>query len=374
MEEDNVCRLCRRESEHLESLQSYREGLPISVLIMVICPIKITRSEPGNMPKFICGDCLEVILSAYKLREESIQSDRYFRECLESSSMDDEEPMLNIKQEPESCFADFLPIVVSESSRKNQDLTPSRSKRTYLPVQRNQATFPYKVDCHRKGLHKSLAWDYFGRLVYLNGDVVEDEASSLFCRLCIEENKAIKRRYKAEPISTGMIFTHLKNTHGIERDGVGGDEMKPNLIKTSPAPLGLTFHCTMEDCEKVFKIKICLEIHLQLEHTGIADELPTNMEYRVNKSQAGPSKSMAWTYFGSLLNLDMEIIDDQHNYCRLCANGGMLTKYVKSTSTTTLLHHIHEHHLKEKTKRKRFGGSLPSISSAKIAKGVDNLM
>lgn len=47
---DAVCRLCRRENDHLESLRGYREGLPISVLVMIICPIRIEMKKDA-LPK-----------------------------------------------------------------------------------------------------------------------------------------------------------------------------------------------------------------------------------------------------------------------------------------------------------------------------------
>lgn len=371
--EDHICRLCRRESGHLESLQGYREGLPLSVLVMIICPIKIERSEATNLPKFVCGECLEVVLSAYKLRDESLQSDRFFRECVVSASLSDEdEIVMTIKQEePSLSFAEPLPVVQHKQMKKLQN-EPTRHQKSPKKVVGKDEEFPYKVDCYKSG-NKSAAWDYFGRLVHLNNDVVEEEEGFLYCKVCVDEKKSIKTRYKGERISTGMIFTHLKTAHGIGKCDEYEEPTRSTVLSRAPAPViqGLTFPCSEIDCDEVFKLKICLEIHIGLEHTGIADAEPSNTDYRVEKSIADGRKSMAWSYFGPLLNSDSEVIDDAHNYCRLCVNDGILTKYLKSCSTTTLLHHVHDQHLKAKKRKRRFATDL-EISAATSTKIVKN--
>jgi hypothetical protein len=120
------CRLCRRESEHLESLQGYRDGLPISVIVMIICPVKIKPKD--ELPKLVCGDCLEVVLSAYKLREDSLESDRYFRENVDS--LMDEEQEISIKQEDETEFVEAfsMPSVSSfQPPRKKMKTTVKKT-------------------------------------------------------------------------------------------------------------------------------------------------------------------------------------------------------------------------------------------------------
>lgn len=363
----NICRLCRRQSPHLESLKGIREGLPLSVIIMVICPIKIEPKD--SLPRFICGDCMQVVLSAYKLREESIESDRFFREYINAKEFaedseeeeDEEEQPVSIKDEPTDYFADPLPTINTQPARKKQ-LQP----RDYTNV-----NFPFKVECHKKGKMKSSAWDYFGRLVDADGEVVYSEMGFYFCKMCVEEKKTIKGRYKGDSISTGMIFKHLMNAHGIGKEisRFDADDVKPFTAADAKAPAiqGLTFTCAAVGCNKVFKLKICLDIHQGLEHTEQAVE--ANSEFHVDTTQSKDLKSMAWSYFGALLDSNYEVIDDSHNYCRLCVGVGNLTKYLKSCSTSTLLHHIRDQHLQNK-KRKRFAGSDTSpVTAYKIAKG-----
>ena len=369
-----VCRLCRQESDHLESLQGIREGLPLSVLVMIICPIKIQRKD--NMPNFICFFCLEIVLSAYKLRDESIESDRYFRdtndkELLGEEAMEDVKP-IDADPLPVGFTVEALPEVV-ENNEKNFPRKKSRTSSSTTPrgIQldfRQDEEFPYEVDCYKSGKHKSSAWDYFGRLINKHGEIVESEANFYFCKLCVSDKRSLRKRYRDEKISTGMIFQHLRAIHGIDKETTGdeketttdtsdSDIPSKKIIKESPsAPWikGLIFSCPKSDCGKIYKLKICLDIHLSLEHTGIADEEPANTEYRVDLTRKDQAKSMAWSYFGPLLNSDYELLDEEHNYCRLCVANGEYLKYVKSCSTGTLLHHLRDRHTSIKRQRKKF--------------------
>lgn len=74
---ENVCRLCARPSSVLESVFGFENGRLISDLIAIICPVKIDVND--NLPKKICDECMEIIISATKLRETSVRSDLNFR-------------------------------------------------------------------------------------------------------------------------------------------------------------------------------------------------------------------------------------------------------------------------------------------------------
>ena len=267
-----MCRLCRRESNHLESLQGIRNGLPISVLVMMICPVKIIPKD--NLPKFICEDCLDVVLSAHKLRDESIESDRYLRQCLEPEQELEEYPVV-IKQEDNS-FAESLPVFevsyqnVPQASYKAshqshyKSVPVTRPKQAFKPRDarkfKSGEDFDYDVDCFKKGTGKSAAWDYFGRLVDGNGDIVQSEMGYFFCKICVTEKKTIKNRYKGDHISTGMIFIHLKVAHGIVKGNSAGSpstsktEEDPTFSTTPEVSAGLIFACPEEDCDKVYKV------------------------------------------------------------------------------------------------------------------------
>lgn len=393
---ETVCRICRRESDHLESLcHSIREGLPLSVIVMIICPIKIATRD--SFPKFICEDCLEIVLSAYKLRDESIESDRYFRMVnanpLIIEQQSDVVKTTGLKQEN-----DDDPIPFQRSSplttavEKDDETTKKSRTSSLLPLRlpprkiqmefRKNEVFPYSVDCFKRGRHKSNAWDYFGRLMNKEGEAVESEADFFFCKICVSEKRSIRHRYRSGNISTGMIFQHLKTKHGIlvEKELVVQEvafetvsdvktskkSITPSVAEpfTRPSIQGLSFSCTKKNCNKVYKMKVCLDIHLGIEHTGKAYEEPANTDYHVGTSVKDHSKSMAWSYFGPLLDSNYEVVDDERNYCRLCIGNGSSCSYVKTCSTTTLLHHLRDQHTQAKRKRKRF--EAPEISTGII--------
>jgi hypothetical protein len=200
-----------------------------------------------------------------------------------------------------------------------------------------------------------------------NGEIVDSEDGFYYCKLCVNERKTIKNRYMSANASTGMLFNHLKIHHGLIRENLeSGNESSSSPVQLVKKPIppkpiiqGLTFPCPEEECLREFNLKICLEIHRALEHTGIADKSPTQTDFHVSTTAAKDKKSMAWTYFGPLIDsTNNQIVDDSLNYCRLCVAAGNLDiKYLKSCSTTTLLHHVHDIHCGNKKKRKRFATS-----------------
>lgn len=359
--DENCCRICRQESGHLESLQSYREGLPISVIIMIICPIKIERAEPATMPKFVCAECLDIVLSSYRLRDESLQSDRYFRDGAKSAlSFDEVEEFINIKQEESLSFADPLPSTSAKQKKKIETRIP-RPQGLEKFQRTCEKDFPYRVECHKIN-KKSPAWEYFGRLVHLNGDIVRHDSNYNYCKLCVDEHRPMKTKYK-DTLSTSKLLKHIGKVHGIERDEDCDAQSTENSVHELPYP------CTKDGCEQIFKSKTALDIHTGIEHTGLAPAEPSNTEHRVDVSQKGARQSIAWSYFGPLLNSNSEVIDDDHNYCRLCVNEGIIKKYKKPDSscsgggsTNALLNHLQKVHLKLKPKPK--GRKRPRVDSA----------
>lgn len=76
------CRLCLTQSNsHFTDVSEVRDGFPISVIIMIICPVKITTAD--SLSEKVCEDCLEIVMSAYKLRDQSITSDRLLRDSVQ---------------------------------------------------------------------------------------------------------------------------------------------------------------------------------------------------------------------------------------------------------------------------------------------------
>jgi Zinc-finger associated domain (zf-AD) len=74
---EGKCRLCLSENSLFTNLTDVRDGLPISVIVMIVCPVKVEQDD--SLPKQVCDECLEIVLSAYKLRDLSILSDLSLR-------------------------------------------------------------------------------------------------------------------------------------------------------------------------------------------------------------------------------------------------------------------------------------------------------
>lgn len=74
---ESVCRLCMRQSTLLAPVFSFENGRLLLDLIALICPIKIDVND--NLPKNICEECKEIVISANILRETSVRSDIAFK-------------------------------------------------------------------------------------------------------------------------------------------------------------------------------------------------------------------------------------------------------------------------------------------------------
>jgi len=309
---DEVCRLCRKESGFYYSTNEFRESLPISVLVMVICPVKIQQED--LLPKQICDECLEVVVNAYKLREISIESDYYLRSQVNPTSQ-----LLNVKQESPLnviIFSDpldhhHLPGPQHHQHHQNQQkkaiVTPQPP-----PAKKKQSN-DFHVLCHNFE-RKSKCWQFFGKLVDEDDMDVESEKYYTFCRLCVAQ-KSLRTKYKASTVSTGVMFSHLKKAHNIRPI-----DMK-NEVSTDP---------TEEDAMP-------------------EEELPAGHQYQV-KSVKGPNRtSVGWNYFGVLVDREQELVESEAGYyfCRLCiAQTQSIHKRYKSDNISTgmMLKHLRKKH------------------------------
>lgn len=94
MDLSQICRLCRRQCDpcaNLITLSGYRSDVKIVELIGKVC-FDVSIEEFDGLPQQICEECLEILISAYRLQQESIKSDEYFRSKYS-------EPEVKIKQE-----------------------------------------------------------------------------------------------------------------------------------------------------------------------------------------------------------------------------------------------------------------------------------
>lgn len=78
---------------------SFEQGRLLSDLISIICPIRIDPCDDG-LPKSICGECKEIVMTAINLRETSVKNDIVFRsQAIAKNDRDRDSGRMNIKNE-----------------------------------------------------------------------------------------------------------------------------------------------------------------------------------------------------------------------------------------------------------------------------------
>jgi Zinc-finger associated domain (zf-AD)/Zinc finger, C2H2 type len=167
---ENVCRLCARQSQPLESVFSFQNGgRLLTDLIAVICPIRIDVND--NLPKQICEECLEIVVSASKLRETSVKSDINFRTGKFVISQEAPKLSTQIKQEKsvDEIIEDPLTSSYFETHSDNnseddesRDTTKSltakeKPTKTRKPVRlsENQFRWPCPSECGKSFSHQT---------------------------------------------------------------------------------------------------------------------------------------------------------------------------------------------------------------------------
>jgi len=321
------CRLCLCDSETLINVSEHREGLPISVLVMVICPVKI--QEEDLLPKQICDECLEVVVNAHKLRETSSTNERYLKDCVETTEV------ATIEEEEED--GEEVSSIIEEEYYAIEQEDEEEDVIEFDPTVTN-----YKVDCVRKGL-KSAVWGFFGLLVDQDGNAVES-IKNFYCRICVEDHQCLTPKYKAES-STSILFAHLKKVHDINRNDI------PETSDTSNGNSHLIEIVACTICNESFT-QGSIDIHKAIEHPNGCEKrvYENTSQYTVNCFKKS-SKSLSWDYFGALVDEQNQQIDEYHFYCRLCVEeeNKLSPKYTKNTSTSILLQHLKNSHTPKPT-------------------------
>lgn len=376
-----VCRLCLSESDKNTDVSDIRDGLPISVIIMIICPVKVELND--SLPKQICDECLEIVLSAYKLRDVSINTDRYFRNCgvevqeIQELEIEDHDQQEILKLEDEESLEEdevhedeAATATETEEIIEEDDYDMSKDELVVYDVSDQFITldpnFKWKIDCSPNvETKKSAVWNYFGYLQDVDDQHVASEKDYYFCKICVEQHQSLKPKYKAESIATSVLFSHLKRVHGIHKTDMIESSL-PNASHQVPELV------SCEICDKLFNSG-SLSIHMGIEHNHERSH-EKSTQYKVNCFK-NSSKSLAWDYFGALENHDSESLDDYYFYCRLCVEeeGKLNPKYTKNTSTSILLLHLKNAHI-PKTPEELAKRKLPepiTVSSSKRLKTDD---
>lgn len=305
---------------------------------MIICPVKISKND--NLPKVICDECLEIVLSAYKLKAVSSKSEQYLRSGSDYCAPEFISPSSNIKNnerspEPEEPIH-FVKYESDDSDNNCNFSTPD-----------NQAgRFSVKCDSASR---RSLIWNYVGALYDETGNVVCDDY--LYCSLCIANGK-IKRYIKNN--STSTVLQHLSAAHDI-----GKGKIRNNFEKPAEKPSLRTVSCDL--CNETFANKFTVLRHLHRKHFKESRDiqrvercsatLPKSnigRKERVVCDRASTSSkvSVVWNYFGRLVDVDGNEIPEgrDYNYCSLCSRSGVVSRFIASGSTTCLINHLKRKH------------------------------
>lgn len=369
--------MCLYEGESAADLSEIREGFPLSVIAMILCPVKIEESD--SLPKSICADCLETLTAAFKLRDVSKEAEQYMRSSLEEDAgqlteteAEEHQEIVYEKFPEEKLDASFQSDTEQESQLISIDseLITAQNADTieeddceilrdelivYEEVGSNSldSASSYKVDCQNVHTKKSAVWNHFGFLTDLEGNQIASEKESYYCKICVEELNNLKPRYKVESTATSVLFQHLSKVHAMSKS----DLIINSVIAVSHQPPELV---SCEVCEKPVHAG-SLSIHMSIEHENETLRPEKNSIYQVNCFKN--SKSLAWDYFGRLENLHGELIDDFHFYCRLCVEleNKLTPKYTKNTSTSILLSHLKNAHIPKPPETMRKRRQLESI-------------
>lgn len=268
------CRLCLQDNSTLTSISELLEGLPVSVIMMIICPVTIRTED--KLPKFICEECLEVVVSAHKLRTVSSKNELFLksisddqqpetiisnRKLLHELSPEPKQPISIVKTEnfshdeesiEDSNFSEIektMKIIrkssamptdsaVIDSGNVQMQYSTKSPKRRYIckhikgdkkvknaTVSNEPSLYPFiltvgknvRVACGKsydRSSKMSFVWNYFGKLVDVTGNIFEETAGWNYCRLCLESKDRVEKRFNAS-CSTTALHRHLRNRHGL---------------------------------------------------------------------------------------------------------------------------------------------------------------
>lgn len=122
---ESLCRLCAKQSLHLESVFSFADGRLVSDLISIVCPIRIDVAD--LLPKKICVECKDIVVCSNKLRETCVMSDILFR----TGNFDNEEPTETAIQ----CVIPPQTVLIKEEFSDYQVLNDHQIKEEQTNVQ-----------------------------------------------------------------------------------------------------------------------------------------------------------------------------------------------------------------------------------------------
>lgn len=313
------CRLCLQDDSVLTSVSDYYERLPISVIMMIICPVTITTDD--NLPKFICEECLEVVISAYKLRSVSSKNELFLR------SISDE-------QQPETIIS---------SKRILHELLPEPKE----PITIVKSEQQHKTIISSNQILHELSPEPREPITIVKSEIFSDDEES------VEAEYAVPIMVEDNSFSPDLaIKLGLEKTFKIIRKA-----------SVSSTDIGV---CSLVNAQRQYVRKSFKQRHIRkhmkegskVKNVTASDEpgyypffMAVDKDVRIacGKPYDRSSKvSFVWEYFGKLVDVTGKIIEEAvgWNYCRLCLESKNRTekRFNASCSTTALHRHLRNRH------------------------------
>lgn len=288
----SVCRVCANSGNFCLPIDTKYENLPISVVIQVICPIRILDDD--YLPRVICAECYNTVLSAYKLREKSLISDKLLKEKLESTGHCSQRPSL---KRPRPELNKSLPVKTEVASKQT---TTKKAK-----VNSRAST---SFESHRRSTNENATHDDFP-------DSTNDQPCDELKMLSRKKEDIINKLYE------DLINPKLSDD----------PDMKP-------------LRCTKVACansHKLFESEDLLKVHHAFEHANVLTQPTMHPIYYVRPEAQAESYMRA---FGILCwRGNAKTADAEHYYCKLCISKGVQIKFVRTIDKKDLLTHVLSH-------------------------------
>lgn len=318
------CRLCLRDDSILTNTADNHEGLLISVLIMIVCPVTITAED--KLPKCICEECLEIVISAYKLRSSSGKNERFMLSITEDLHPDFTTTPCQKQFEDSPKPEEPELIVKSEKFPEDENVEENNCSSQPIKSAENPVG-KFTVNCNsiqrKRKSKKSLVWKYAGQLCDGLGKIIND--GYIYCSLCMAKGHIL--RYKHSDTTTTPLTRHMLKLHGIEKES----ETKPAVCD----------YCNIQCMNKLSLLRHMILRHVKGCNKTKDATLRSGMRVFCGKAHEDSTKvSFVWKYFGKLVDINgCEIEGVGWDYCRLCTeSNNRKVRRFSSTGSTSILH------------------------------------
>lgn len=242
-----LCRLCARQSTSLQPIFSMYNGRLLNDIISNLCPIKIDVSD--SLPQKVCDECLEIVVSANRLRETSLLSDINFR----SGNFNLPERTIQIKEEHQDDELEFdyeqmidYPMSNSSQTFPNDSAWDFNDWNPQQQWKRKQTSFKLRKNCADK--RKSMGG---------TSKSIESQAH----RLDIPSNEALREASVSSEKTFDCDFCAEKFTQKTSIEQHMNSKHFENQQITQP----LRFSCPL-DCGAIFLHHRSIKRHIRNLH------------------------------------------------------------------------------------------------------------